>query len=179
MASDAQLITQAVDGDSEAFGQVVRRHQVAVHSFLARRSGPSDADDLLADVWISAFRSRATFDQSRESALPWLYGIARNTLRGYWRSSNRSAPVRDESIDPWAAVDDRLAALDTTMRLRSALNAITDEQREVLLLVAWEDLSPTEAAVVLGIPASTARSHLHRARLALRQSASVLIDPTL
>ncbi|MGA3147683.1 MAG: RNA polymerase sigma factor [Acidimicrobiales bacterium] len=177
METDSQLMARAVAGDTEAFGDLVRRHQSVVYRFLARRAGPHDASDLLADVWIAAFRSRHTFDLERESALPWIFGIARNVLRGHWRRSPVETGPDIGSTDPWHQVDERLAAAETTRHLRGPVMALPEEQREVLLLVAWEELSPTQAGEVLGIPASTARSHLRRARLALRPRAEALNDP--
>jgi RNA polymerase sigma factor (sigma-70 family) len=177
MKTDSQLIARAVAGDNEAFGDLVRRHESVVYGFLARRAGSTDAGDLLADVWIAAFRSRHSFDLERESALPWIFGIARNILRGHWRRLRPDAGPDVGSIDPWHQVDERLAAADATRSLRGPVMALPEEQREVLLLVAWEELSPSEAAEVLGIPASTARSHLRRARLALRPRAEALNDP--
>lgn len=64
----------------------------------------------------------------------------------------------------WDAVDERLDAGALEHELRTALSALTDGERELLLLVAWEGLSPAEAASVLGLTAGAARSRLHRAR---------------
>ena len=164
MDTDAQLIGWAIAGDSEAFAQLVRRHQGPVYAYLARRAGSPAAEDLLADVWMAAFRSRASFDARWDSARPWLFGIARNGLQKHWARLHREVSAEGEVSDPWPEVDDRLAASVIVGNLSAALNALSREQREVLLLVAWEELTPTEIALVLGIPASTVRSHLHRAR---------------
>jgi DNA-directed RNA polymerase specialized sigma24 family protein len=72
--------------------------------------------------------------------------------------------------DPWPEVDTRLDAAARLPGLRRALAGLMSGDREVLLLVTWEGLTPAEAAVVLGIPQGTARSRLHRARAAMRQS---------
>ena len=165
--TDAQLIGWAIAGDNEAFAQLVRRHQRSVYAYLVRRAGSPAAEDLLADVWMAAFRSRASFDTRWDSARPWLYGIARNRLRSHWARLKREESVQDDAADPWPEVDDRLAASVIVGNLSAALDSLSPEQREVLLLVAWEELTPTEIALVLGIPASTVRSHLHRARRSL------------
>jgi RNA polymerase sigma-70 factor (ECF subfamily) len=123
---------------------------------------------------MAAFRSRASFDARWDSARPWLFGIARNSLRKHWARLRKEDAVQDETSDPWPEVEDRLAASDIVGNLRAALNALSPEQREVLLLVAWEELTPTEIALVLGIPASTVRSHLHRARRSLLDDAAPL-----
>jgi len=89
MDTDAQLIGRAIAGDSEAFAQLVRRHQGPVYAYLDRRAGSPAAEDLLADVWMAAFRSRASFDTRWDSARPWLFGIGRNGLQKHWARLDR------------------------------------------------------------------------------------------
>lgn len=175
MESDAELIGCSLVGNEDAFVELVHRHRGAISAFLVRRVGRSAAEDLLAEVWIAAFRSRRSYDRSRANARPWLFGVALNTVRAFWRTRPRDDLAPDvidvTSVDPWPAVDDRI---DGATLLRDVLSRLRTEQRELLLLVAWEELSITEAAEVLGIPAATARSHLHRARAVLRGSPEVL-----
>lgn len=162
---DNQLITQSLHGDIEAFARLARRHGKAIHGYLSRRSSGETADDLLAEVWLRALRSRTTYDQCWTDARPWLYGIARNTLRSHWRDAQRGSRRESEQpFDPWPDVDDSLDVQRSRKALQRGLSALQPEDREVLLLVAWEDLTPSEAAVTLGIPAGTARWRLHRAR---------------
>ena len=147
-------------------------HGPAVHAYLSRRAGGQAADDLLEEVWVRAFRSRDRYDD-RLPALAWLYGIARNVLLHHFRSeqsvrTNDTGRREVGEPDPWDAVDDHLDARRTVSGLAEALAALSGDDREVLLLVAWEQLTPAEAAVVLGIPQGTARSRLHRARTQLR-----------
>jgi RNA polymerase sigma factor (sigma-70 family) len=166
--TDGALIEQSVRGRPDAFVEVVQRHEVAIHGFLARRAGQA-ADDLLGEVWVRAFAARGGYDPGYDDARPWLYGIARNVLRAHWRSSrDASHMAADAAVDPWDDVVDRLDSAGQARRLVSALRALRAAEREVLLLVAWEQLTPAEAAVVLGVPQGTARSRLHRARAALR-----------
>lgn len=167
--TDGTLIERSSRGRPDAFVEVVRRHEVAVHGFLARRAGSQAAADLLGEVWLRAFAGRGGYDPAHPDARPWLYGIARNVLRAHWRAPRDdqvSAP--ETACDPWDAVVDRLDAAARTGPLVGALRALPPAEREVLLLVAWEQLTPTQAAAVLGVPPGTARSRLHRARAALR-----------
>jgi len=177
--TDGTLIERSARGRPDAFVEVVRRHEVAVHGFLARRAGRQIADDLLGEVWIRAFAGRDGFDPGRhQDARPWLYGIARNVLRAHWRgrrTAEQPAATQagqvgqaDLATDPWDEVIDRLDSAAQARTLSGALRALPPAEREVLLLVAWEQLTPTQAAAVLGIPPGTARSRLHRARAALR-----------
>jgi RNA polymerase sigma-70 factor (ECF subfamily) len=169
--TDGTLIEQSVRGRPEAFVEVVRRHEVAVHGYLARRAGRDAADDLLGEVWVRAFGARGGYDPGFADALPWLYGIARNVLREHWRAISRAGHLpADPAADPWDEVVRRLDSAAWTPTLASALRALQPADRDVLLLVAWEQLTPAEAAVVLGIPQGTARSRLHRARTLMRRT---------
>jgi RNA polymerase sigma factor (sigma-70 family) len=166
--TDGALIEQSVRGRADAFVEVVRRHEVAVHGFLARRAGQQAADDLLGEVWVRAFAARGGYDPGYAGARPWLYGIARNVLRAYWRSRPDPSTAAEEAVDPWDDVVDRLDSAAQARELTSTLRALPAPERDVLLLVAWEQLSPAEVAAVLGVPQGTVRSRLHRARAALR-----------
>ena len=162
--------------DRDEFVELFWRHGAAVHAYLSRRAGQQDADDLLGEVWLQAFRSRGRFDRRWPSALPWLYGIAHNVLRTHWRQ-HPPTPSPEEptgSHDPWPAVDERLDAAN----IRAALAKLTEQEREALLLVAWEQLSPTEAAITLNVRPGTLRGRLHRARVQLRKHLDLPDEPT-
>jgi RNA polymerase sigma-70 factor (ECF subfamily) len=89
-------------------------------------------------------------------------------LRAHWRSRPDTSAAAEETVDPWDDVVDRLDSAAQARELTSALRALPAPERDVLLLVAWEQLSPAEVAAVLGVPQGTVRSRLHRARAALR-----------
>lgn len=172
MASDAELIGWSLAGDPEAFAEVLDRHESAVWGYLVRRAGREGAEDLLGEVWATAFGARGGYDRSYASARPWLFGVALNALRHHWRARPDTDPLADETDlagleDPWRGVDERI---DGEALLRGALARLRPEQREVLVLVVWEDLSIADAARVLRIPAGTARYLLHQARRDLRDA---------
>ena len=93
------------EGPVDEFVRLFWRHGPAVHSYLSRRAGHQQADDLLEEVWVRAFRSRARYDD-RLPASAWLYWIARNVLLGHFRSRH-PIPVGDTERrnlgepDPW------------------------------------------------------------------------------
>jgi RNA polymerase sigma-70 factor (ECF subfamily) len=110
-----------------------------------------------------------------------LFGVAHNTLRRHWRSRPAEEPVADvtgiaSGWDPWGAVDNRV---DVEAVLRQTLALLRPQQREILTLVAWEDLTVADAGRAIGIPPGTARRYLHEARMALRNApgmAALLAD---
>ena len=170
MDTDGTLIERSCRGRPDAFVEVVSRHEIAVHAFLARRAGPQAAADLLGEVWLRAFAGRGGYDPAYPDARPWLYGIARNVLRAHWRAARTDdqAPLTEASTDPWDDVAGRLDSAARIQALLPAVRALPPDERDVLLLVAWEQLTPAQAATVLGVPPGTARSRLHRARTTLR-----------
>jgi RNA polymerase sigma-70 factor (ECF subfamily) len=157
-----ETVAWAMAGDRESFAVLVREHGQAVHAYLARRAGRGVADELLTEVWLRAWRSRGSYDVGWAGPRPWLYGIARNVLRAHWRErvDRPGGPFR-LAEDPWPAVDDRLDAVRLRLALTAALSALGEDYREV---------TPAEVALALGLPASTVRSRLHRARLILQRS---------
>ena len=175
--TDEQLVGWSVAGDPAVFVELFWRHGSAVHAYLTRRAGRQDADDLLSEVWLRAFKGRAS--RRGPDALPWLYGIARNVLRAHWRQTMRppipAGPA--DSQDPWPDTDSRLDAVAQRESIQRVLAILSEDEREVLLLVVWEQLTPAEVAVVLGLPQGTARSRLHRALSTFRaeSDSSILI----
>jgi RNA polymerase sigma-70 factor (ECF subfamily) len=162
--SDSELLA-SLPRQPELMGVLYERHALAVFRYLARCAGPAAAEDLLSEVFVAALDARERVAaHASGSALPWLYGIAMNVLRRYFRHSQPAgAQAPDQAMD-WDAVDARLDAEAQRWRLHAALSTLSEADRELLLLVAWEGLSSTEAAEVLGISKVAARSRLHRAR---------------
>lgn len=163
--TDAEVLARSRT-HPELLGVIYERHATSVFRYLARRVGVAAAEDLLGDVFVAAVEARLRVrPHTSASALPWLYGIAGNVVRSHLR---RSQPRVGEDHEPpfdWDAVDQRIDAALTRSRLRDALEALTPMDREIVLLVAWENLTPAEAGEVLGLTPVAARSRLHRARM--------------
>jgi RNA polymerase sigma factor (sigma-70 family) len=146
-------------------------HAPAVKAYIQRRAQPSVADDLVAEVFLVCWRR---LDKLPTEPLPWLLGVARRVLSTQRRGERRGAALHrrlTESGTPQPAVGALSPVVSSTgAALRVALEQLSDCDREILLLTAWEGLSPTQAATVLGVKAATARVRLHRARRRLARA---------
>jgi RNA polymerase sigma-70 factor (ECF subfamily) len=161
---DTELLIRART-DPEAFGCLHDRHADAIYGFLVRRLGASHAEDLVSEVFLRAFEARHRVrPHETGSALPWLYGIARNVLRQHARAKPRPLPTEAVDTSTWALVDDRLDADAMSEELQAAVAGLSEVEREVLLLTSWEQLTISETATVLGITPNAVRVRLHRAR---------------
>jgi RNA polymerase sigma-70 factor (ECF subfamily) len=134
-------------------------HLGAVAAY-ARRRGSRDADAVAAEAMTIAWRRLA--DVPEDDPRPWLYATARNLLLAEARRSASQAGTTAEAIQPAP----ELSEIDP--ELWAALRSLSHLDREALLLVAWEDLTPTQAAQAIGINATAFRVRLLRARRRLR-----------
>jgi RNA polymerase sigma-70 factor, ECF subfamily len=143
-----------------------------LHRYLARRLGASTADDLAAETFSVAFRSWDRLDPERP-VRPWLYGIAANLVRHHWRKERRMLRAYARTgVDPVLAEDDEAverADADARHReLAGALAGLRRDEREVLLLHAWAELTDAEIGAALDLPVGTVKSRLSRTREKLR-----------
>jgi RNA polymerase sigma-70 factor (ECF subfamily) len=161
--------------DLQAFEKGFDENFAVLHGYIARRVGVPLADDLAAETFATAFRRRASFDPGRGSLRSWLFGIAINLLRNHWRSEQHLLELdsrlraETEIRENPSISDERLSASLVAPRIAAALATLTGEQREVLLLDAWAQLSHEEIAAALDLSRGTVRSRLSRARAALRE----------
>lgn len=133
----------------------------ALHRYLRHRGvAPSDADDVVAATFEVAWRRRGELP---EDTIPWLYGVARNVQRNAARGARRRGHL--QLVVPAIPTAQLREPPDpTASEIVRALRALGDDDRELLILVAWDDLTPLQAAQVLEISPTAARSRLFRAR---------------
>jgi RNA polymerase sigma factor (sigma-70 family) len=174
--SDAALIERSLR-HPEVFSGLFDRHADEIHAYAARRLGPDEvavADDVTAETFLVAFKKRKRYDATRADARPWLYGIASRLIAGHRRTEvrrlralARQAPEPDDGFEERSA--ERVSAQRLRPRLAAALAALSAAERNLLLLVAWAELSYEDAAAALGIPIGTVRSRLSRTRTKIRR----------
>jgi RNA polymerase sigma-70 factor (ECF subfamily) len=147
----------------EAFRSLFHRHYGAVYAYAARRLGRDDAGDAAAEVFTVAWRSIRRVPEGSE--LPWLYGVARKVVANQRRSVARRLRLQERVrfVPPPPAVADGTD-------LDAVLASLSEADREVLMLAAWEGLDPTGIGQVLGCTANAAAVRLHRARVRLSEA---------
>jgi RNA polymerase sigma-70 factor, ECF subfamily len=135
--------------------------------FLARRTDPTTADDVLAETLLVCWRR---LDELPEEPLPWAYGVARNCLANATRGVRRQERLaaRIAVVDPPAASTSDPEEGDEP-DLAAAIGALREEDAELLRLWAWEQLTPAEIAAVLEVTPNAVSIRLHRAREKLRE----------
>jgi RNA polymerase sigma-70 factor, ECF subfamily len=151
---------QAV-GSRIRFEALFRDHAAAVRAYAARRSSVADADDVVAEVFLIAWRR---LDELSDDPLPWLLGVARRIMANRRRADMRRAAMHDRLMTGAAGAVPTSVPEVGDGAVSAALGLLDDPDREVLLLTAWDGLSHADAARVLGIRAGTFAVRLHRAR---------------
>lgn len=173
--SDARIIGRS-NRNPSAFAAIFDRHASVLHGYLCRRVGSDDAEDLVSETFLIAFRARATFDRTRSSALPWLYGIAANLVLKRHRSLGRHQRAVDRlmmltpvSTDFEERFTEDNANAWKLAQLSEVIELLPPMDREVLVLYAWQRLSYADIAQALDLPVGTVRSRLNRVRTKLRE----------
>lgn len=155
----------------ERLEDLFRRHESAVFAYVRRRAPEDVVDDIVAETFLVAWRR---LDDVPEPALPWLFGVARRVLSTHRRGDRRRrelgsrlAVTQSMSLPAWSE--------DGEERAVAALAALPEKDREALMLIAWEGLTPKQAAIVLDEPAGRFRVRLHRAK---RRIKALLAQPS-
>jgi RNA polymerase sigma-70 factor, ECF subfamily len=162
-----QLVQQ---GDANAYSVLVRRHlprgfRIAWRMLRHRE----DAEDAVQEAFLRALERIDQCEAGRPFG-PWFFRIVATTAINRQRSARRreTEELSETAVSAAMAPDDWASAAALRGDVEVAFAALPPVQRQLMELVTYEEFSPTEAAAVVGIPAGTARWHLHEARKALR-----------
>jgi RNA polymerase sigma-70 factor (ECF subfamily) len=171
---EKDLILRHLEGDGDAFAELVGRYRAPVYSYLARCGvATDDRDDVFQDIFIRIHRGAASYDPGRPLH-PWLFTIVANAVRNHLRRQRVRSLVgpADQVGEPAARNPgaERVTAGRQTMAwLEERIKELPLARREVLLLACVESLPLREVAAVLGLPLGTVKTHLRRARLTLAE----------
>lgn len=177
MAEDREVVTRCLAGDVAAWEELLSVHQRKIYNLCYRFTGSvTDAEDLTQEIFIKVYQTLRSFDAAQAQFATWLNRVARNHLVDHYRRTrhdraNPSLDDEDESFQPRAApASDASASLMERERkelLQAALNRLSPEMREVLILRDLQELEYAEIVAVLGIPEGTVKSRINRGRMEL------------
>lgn len=160
---------------NQVFQECVKEHSVKLHRFISKYIGPhEDANELTQQAFVLAYEAYPSF-RGQSAFSTWLYGIAMNLVRNHLsRTPNRRYEFVNEDALSDIAFDSPspLESAELAQKinhLEEALEELPAHMREVLMLVALDELSYEEAAAFLNVPVGTVRSRLSRARSLLRE----------
>jgi RNA polymerase sigma factor (sigma-70 family) len=173
-ASDADLIARSL-AEPDLFTAIFDRHSAEILRYVYARLGAELAEDVTAETFLAAFRCRDRYNGAWPDARPWLYGIAVRQIRRHRRVEARrlrllrSALADRPTPDHSNRVVERVTAQRLGPRLAAVVAALPQQDRELLLLFAWAELTYAEAATALGTTTSAVKARLHRIRVRMRR----------
>ncbi len=156
------------------FDEVVQANGADLHGYLARRVGPDDAADALGEVFATAWRRRSKLPDDALEARMWLFGVAANVVRNAQRGERRRRSLLDRMRHQVVVGGSDAHADDLTGAVQDAIARLPPDQAELVRLRHWDGFTLQDAATILGIPASTARSRYASARQELRRLLTAL-----
>lgn len=153
----------------ERFSALFERTHVAMLGYAVRRvADPADAADVVAETFLVAWR-RLDDVPAGEQARPWLFGVARRVLANHYRGERRRVALADRLRDSLHEAIPPPEVREPTA-VERALERLPEEDRELLRLLAWEELARDEIALAMGLSRGAVRVRLHRARTKLKQA---------
>lgn len=170
--SDEALLVRVAQGDRDAFAAAFQKYAPRVKSYLMRLGAPGAiAEDLTQDAMVSVWRRAAWFDPARAKASTWVFVIARNAWIDKLRRERVELAYRetiDEACPTGEAPDDAAERLEIEKNMKSALDTLSEEQKQVVRLAFFEDRPHSEIANLLALPLGTVKSRLRLALSKLR-----------
>ncbi|MGB3674706.1 MAG: sigma-70 family RNA polymerase sigma factor [Candidatus Nanopelagicales bacterium] len=155
-----------VGADDPVFNAVYLEHRRAVYRYLVRRGvDAADVDDACAEVFLVAWKRRADVPARAALVRPWLLGVARNVAFDNFRTTIKwERHPADTAAVAGRGADADVVGAETERMVWGSLRSLSDSDRELLLLVAWDGLTLRQAAAAIGCSYATTKVRLHRAR---------------
>jgi RNA polymerase sigma-70 factor, ECF subfamily len=185
---DVQVVTALVRrctaGDAVAWEELVRMFQRRIYNLCYRFTGSADdAEDLTQDVFIKIYRSLESWEPSKGAFATWLTTMTRNLLVDHFRRSKLdrmsdsldttgpededSRPISDQVADPGLGPDAKVLGRERQQMVQSALQKLSPELRETVILRDLQDMDYREIAQILKVPEGTVKSRINRGRTEL------------
>lgn len=180
----AALLRRCLAGDATAWEEIVLRYHRRIYNICYRFAGSADdAQDLTQDVFIKMYKTLNTYDVQRGAFMTWVTTITRNLLVDHFRKTKHdritdsidvpssehegAAPLSERILDTSLAPDTRVQSGETSKAVHQALQKLSPELREAVILRDLEDMDYREIATVLRVPEGTVKSRINRGRAEL------------
>jgi RNA polymerase sigma-70 factor (ECF subfamily) len=178
------LVRRCVSGDAAAWQEIVQQYHRRIYNICYRFAGsPDDAADLTQEVFIKMYRTLKTFDGTRASFMTWVTTVTRNLLVDHFRkgkydrvtdsldatpgNQDEGLTIGDQLEDQHADPEARVQSKETQKLVHGALQRLSPELREAVILRDLQDMDYKEIAVVLKVPEGTVKSRINRGRTEL------------
>ena len=171
------LVARCLAGDTEAWEQIVRQYSRRVYNLCYRFTGNrEEAEDLTQEVFLRIFRTLKSYSAAQGAFATWMTSVSRNLLIDHYRRTQKdrlTSSLEDEQshIEEKAAAtpppDRRVARREIGQLLQQALNRLSPELREAVILRDIQELEYREIQAILGVPEGTVKSRINRGRLEL------------
>ena len=178
------LVRRCVAGDAAAWEEIVQKYNRRIYNICYRFAGSTDdVQDLAQEVFIKMYRTLNTYDVERGAFMTWVTTITRNLLVDHFRKSKQdrmtdsidgapsehedAMPLSDRIADKSMPPDARVQSLETTETVHRALQKLSPELREAVILRDLQDMDYKEIATVLKVPEGTVKSRINRGRAEL------------
>ena len=178
------LVRRCISGDAVAWEEIVQRYNRRIYNICYRFAGsPDDAQDLTQDVFIKMYRTLNSYDVERGAFMTWVTTITRNLLVDHFRKSKQdrmtdsldsapsehedAMPLSEQIPDKTAPPDSRVHNRETRETIHWALQKLSPDLREAVILRDLQDMDYREIATILKVPEGTVKSRINRGRAEL------------
>ena len=180
----ALLVRRCIAGDAVAWEEIVQRYHRRIYNICYRFTGSgTDADDLTQEVFIKMYRTLNTYDAERGAFMTWVTTVTRNLLVDHFRKSRQerltdsldtpaseqedAMPLSERIPDRGPAPDSKVESRETGEAVHQALQKLSPDLREAVILRDLQDMDYREIATVLRVPEGTVKSRINRGRAEL------------
>jgi len=177
--SDAVLISNYIKGDESALSLLIKRHQSKIYGFIYSKVSDRDiSDDIFQDTFVKVIRTLKTKSYNEEGKfLPWVMRIAHNLIVDYYRNNKKMPMQRDtEEFSIFSVIHDndpniesQIIGLQIESDLKKLIEELPDDQKQVLVMRMYQDLSFKEISSLTGVSINTALGRMRYALMNLRK----------
>lgn len=174
---EAILVARCLAGDTEAWEQIVRQFSRRIYNLCYRFTGHrEEAEDLTQEVFLRIFRTLKSYSAAQGAFATWLTSVSRNLLIDHYRRTQKDRMTSslddeqshlEEKVAATPPPDRQVARREIGQLLQQALNRLSPELREAVILRDIQELEYREIQVILGVPEGTVKSRINRGRLEL------------